>query len=70
MLSMIRKGSKVKYIGESSWAYTNGEIYEVYGYDEELDAYAVMSNVDELYAVGEAELEEISEYGTGNECSN
>ena len=56
---MIQKGSKVKYVGESNWAYTNGEIYEVYGYDCELDAYAVMSDVDEIYVVGEDDLEEI-----------
>lgn len=56
---MIQKGSKVKYVGESNWAYTNGEIYEVYGYDPELDAYGVMSDVDEIYAVGEEDLEEV-----------
>lgn len=56
---MIQKGSKVKYVGESNWAYTNGEIYEVYGYDCELDAYGVMSDIGEIYAVGEDDLEEI-----------
>lgn len=56
---MIEKGSKVKYVGETNGAYTNGEIYEVYGYDDELEAYGVMSDLDEVYCVGEEDLEEI-----------
>ena len=58
---MLKKGSKVKYLAESNWAYTNGEIYEVKGYDSELDAWAVMSEVGEIYVVGEADLEEVTE---------
>jgi hypothetical protein len=57
---MIRKGSKVKYIGETNGAYENGKIYEVLGYDEELDAYGVMSDLDEVYAVAEEFLEEVN----------
>ena len=56
---MLEAGKKVKYIGESNWAYTNGEIYEVEGYDRELDAWGVKSNNGEIYAVGEDDLEEI-----------
>ncbi len=56
----IKIGSKVKYLGDSNWAYENGKIYEVVGYDEELEAYAVMSDAfGEAYAVGPDDLEEI-----------
>ena len=55
----FKRGTKVRFIGESSWAFENGKIYEVVGYDEELEAYAVMSNVDIAYAVGPDDLEEI-----------
>ncbi len=56
----IKPGSKVKYLGETNWAYENGKIYEVVGYDEELEAYAVLSDaLDEVYAVGPEDLEEI-----------
>ena len=56
---MLEAGKKVKYTGESNWAYTNGEIYEVIGYDRELDAWGVKANNDEIYAVGEDDLEEV-----------
>lgn len=55
----IRKGSKVKYIGEDNWAYTHNGIYEVAGYDEELDAWGVIANNGEIYAVSESDLEEV-----------
>ena len=57
---MLKKGSKVKYLGETNWAYENGKIYEVYGYDRELDAWGVMSEVGEIYALGEEDLEEVT----------
>ena len=56
---MIKKGSKVKYVGETNGAYENGKIYEVRGYDKELDAYGVMSDLDEVYCVAKEDLEEI-----------
>lgn len=56
---MLEAGKKAKYIGETNDAYTKGEIYEVYGYDEELDAWGVMSDLDEIYAVSEEFLEEV-----------
>jgi len=56
---MIKKGSKVKYIGETNGAYENGKIYEVKGYDAELDAYGVMSDLDEVYCVAKEDLEEV-----------
>lgn len=55
----IKIGSKVKYLGETTWAYENGKTYEVVGYDEELEAYAVMSEYDEAYCVAPDDLEEI-----------
>ena len=57
--AMIKEGSKVKYIGETNGAYENGKIYEVYGYDEELEAYGIMSDLDEIYCVAPEFLEEI-----------
>lgn len=56
---MIKKGSKVKYIGETNGAYEHGKIYEVRGYDKELDAYGVMSDMDEVYCVAKEDLEEV-----------
>lgn len=53
----IKKGTKVKYIGKTNGAYTNGEIYEVVGYDKELDAYGVMSELDEAYCVSKDSLQ-------------
>jgi len=56
---MLHKGSKAKYIGETNGAFEKGKIYEVRGYDRELDAWGVMSDLDEVYAVGEEDLEEV-----------
>ena len=56
---MIEAGKKVRYTGEDSWAYDHNGIYEVLGYDEELDAWAVVSKTGDAFAVGEADLEEI-----------
>ena len=58
---MIQKGSKVKYVGETNGAYENGKIYTVNGYDKELDAYGVLSDLDEVYCVAEEDLEEIKD---------
>ena len=58
---MLMRGSKVKYLAESNWAYENGEIYEVMGYDRELDAWGVKSKIGEIYAVGEDDLEEVTD---------
>ena len=57
---MLKAGRKVKYLGDSNWAFTKGEIYIVEGYDEELDAWGIRANNDEIYAVGEDDLEEIN----------
>ena len=59
----MHRGSRVKYLGESNWAFENGEIYEVHGYDEELDAWGVLSDNGEIYAVAEQDLEEIPQKG-------
>ena len=56
---MLEAGKKVKYIGESNWAYENGKTYEVLGYDREMDAWAVEADDGEAYLVGEDELEEV-----------
>ena len=58
---MLKKGSKVKYLGESNWAYKNGKVYEVRGYDAELDAWAVKAENGELYAVAEEDLQEVND---------
>lgn len=57
-MKQIKKGSKVRYIGESSWAYTKGKTYEVVGYDKELNLYGVTSDEDgEAYCVSDEFLE-------------
>lgn len=57
---MLKAGKKVRYKGESNWAYDKGGIYELKGYDRELDAWAVLSKDGEnAYAVGEDDLEEV-----------
>ena len=56
---MIKVGSKVKYVGETNGAYEKGKIYEVQGYDKDLDAYGVMSDLDEVYCVAPEDLEEV-----------
>lgn len=58
---MIKAGDKVRYIGPDYVAYETGKIYEVLGYDEDLDAYAVMSELDEAYMIGIEFIEEIDD---------
>ena len=58
---MLKKGSKARYLGETTWAYENGKIYEVVGYSEELDAWGVKSEYEDAYMVAEENLEEVSE---------
>lgn len=59
---MLEAGKKAKYLGESNWAYDKGGVYELLGFDDELDAWAVMSKDGEnAYAVGEDDLEEVIE---------
>ena len=55
----MERGSMVKYIGESNWAYTHGKIYKVEGYDRKLDAWGIRSDNGEVYAVSEDDLEEL-----------
>jgi len=56
---MIKKGSKVKYIGPDMVAYENGKIYTVESYDEKLDMYEIMSELDETYFLPKDVLEEV-----------
>ena len=58
---MFKTGSKVRYIGETNGAYENGKIYEVEGYDSELEAYGVMSDLGESYCVAPEFLEEVGD---------
>lgn len=55
---MIRVGSKVKYVGPDTIAYQKGKDYEVTGYDDELDLYEVMSELDESYLLDKKVLKE------------
>ena len=56
---MIKVGDKVKYIGPDMVAFETGKSYKVTGYSKELDAYKVMSELDEDYYLGITDLEEI-----------
>ena len=58
---MIKVGDKVRYVGPDLVAYETGKIYEVTGYDEELDAYGVMSELGESYLLGKLALQELKE---------
>ena len=56
---MIKVGDKVKYVGPDMVAFETGKTYKVTGYNKELDAYKVMSELDEDYYLSESDLEEI-----------
>lgn len=56
---MLEAGKKVKYLGESNWAFENGKTYEVVGYDREMDAWALRSDDGEAYLVSEEEIKEV-----------
>ena len=57
---MIKVGDKVKYVGVDLVAYEKGKIYEVTGeYNAKLNAYKVMSELDEDYYVSKEDIEEI-----------
>ncbi len=49
---MLKIGDKVKYIGPDLVAYETGKYYLVTGYDEEMDMYSIMSELDEAYLLG------------------
>ena len=55
----FKKGDKVRYTGKSCVAYENGQIYEVYGYSDEFEAYGVMSDLDEVFCVDPSVLEAV-----------
>lgn len=56
---MIKVGDKVKYVGPDMVTYETGKLYEVTGYNKELDAYQVMSELDEAYYLSASDLEEV-----------
>lgn len=56
---MIKVGDKVKYVGPDMVTYETGKLYEVTGYNKELDAYQVTSELDEAYYLSASDLEEV-----------
>lgn len=54
-------GQYVRYAGTDLVAYEKGKPYLVTGYDEKLDLYGVMSELDEDYLLAENILEELSD---------
>ena len=57
---MIKVGDTIKYIGPDLVAYNKGKTYKVTaGYDKELKAYGVMSELGEDYYVAKEYLEEV-----------
>lgn len=56
---MIKVGDNVRYVGPDIVTYKQGKIYKVTAYDEELDMYGVMSELDEDYYVDKECLEEV-----------
>lgn len=60
---ILNKGTKVRYVGEDSPEYIYGKIYTVLGYDDFLEGYGIMSELDEAYVVDEDDLEEVQDNG-------
>ena len=58
---ILKKGTKVRYVGEDGIAYEYGKIYEILGYDEFLDGYGIMSELGYAYVVGSADLIPVEE---------
>ena len=56
---MFKAGDKVRYLGPDLVTYETGKIYEVTGYDKELDAYGVMSELGESYYLGDEYLQDL-----------
>ena len=59
MDKILKEGTKVKYIGEDCVTYRKGKIYTIEGYDEDLEAYGVMSELGEAYCLDPDVLEEV-----------
>lgn len=57
----FKEGEMVRYIGPDLVTYEKGKTYKVEGYDEELQMYGVMSELDEAYLLDEKVLEKIEE---------
>lgn len=56
---MIKVGDTVKYIGPDMVAFEKGKTYKVTGYNKQLDAYKVMSELDDDYYLSIEDLQEI-----------
>ena len=54
-------GQFVRYVGEDLVTYEKGKVYSITGYDEKLDLFGVMSELDEDYLLSEVILEELSD---------
>ena len=58
---MIKIGDSVRYIGEDTIIYEPGHIYEVTGYDEELELFQIMSEADVPFLMDIRLFEEITD---------
>ena len=57
----MKIGDYVRYTGEDTIIYQPGRLYQIVGYDEELDLYAFMSEADVAYLMPETLFEEVQE---------
>lgn len=56
---MIKVGDTVRYVGPDMVAFEKGKTYKVTGYNKQLDAYKVMSELDDDYYLSIEDLQEI-----------
>ena len=57
----MKIGDYVRYIGEDTIVYQPGHIYEVTGYDEVLELYEIMSEVEVAFLMNSDLFEEVQE---------
>ena len=58
---ILKDGQIVRYIGKDLVTYEKGKTYTVLGYDEKLDMYGILSELDEAYLLPEDILKPLSE---------
>lgn len=61
MSKILAEGTKVRYVGEDLVTYVKNKVYTIEGYDEDLEAYGVMSELGEIYCVDPDDLEEVKD---------
>lgn len=55
----LKVGDRVRYVGSEVVAYDYDKVYTICSYDDELELYAVESELEETYLLGESVLEKV-----------